>query len=503
MFGMPSRTRLLYHGFDTAHDRDPRTIDRDLDLAVTEFAPGSQKTKDKRVFTAIGFTAPIIKVRGKLRPATNNPLPWRRWMLRCLRCHFTETRTTQPTETLCPYCQASITDKNQPFTTFEVAAPAAFRTAFDRGQDARVDADLMFGGASTLAEDSNIAAVQPRGSNTAIRLDRKGTVYRVNDRNKLQFHGAKGRAALGTNTWAFDDQWIDDRYQNTNVNGSVNFTATQAPETFGLASPKTTDVLRVAPAQTPLGVRLDPLSPGAGVKAAFYSAAFIIRSVAADLLDIDSEEMVVSNVRSRKLSQTEAVGEIVLNDQLPNGAGFVAWVADTWPTVLEAALNPQTDGFARTMQSDAHRARCDSSCPDCLRHYRNMTYHGLLDWRLGLAVVRVLANSAYQCGLAPNMNFPEISGPGQLSWLTTAESLRNAFCGAFGHCQPQAFGSLPGFTLNGREVLLVHPLWDPIRPHGVLAEALAQCTTPEPLFIDTFNIPRRMSATYQTLAAAL
>ena len=190
MFGMPSRTRLLYHGFDTAHDREPRTIDSDLDLAVTEFAPGSQKTKDKRVFTAIGFTAPIIKVRGRLRPATDNPLPWRRWMLRCLRCHFTKTQTTQPTETLCPYCQASTTDQNQPFTAFEVAAPAAFRTAFDRGQDARVDTDLMYGGASTLAEDSNITPVQPPGSNTAIRLDRKGTVYRVNDRNKLQFHGA-------------------------------------------------------------------------------------------------------------------------------------------------------------------------------------------------------------------------------------------------------------------------------------------------------------------------
>ena len=85
MFGMPSRTRLLYHGFDTANDREPRTIDRDLDLAITEFAPGSQKTKDKRVFTAIGFTAPIIKVRGRLQPATDNPLPWRRWLLRCLR----------------------------------------------------------------------------------------------------------------------------------------------------------------------------------------------------------------------------------------------------------------------------------------------------------------------------------------------------------------------------------------------------------------------------------
>ena len=142
----------------------------------------------------------------------------------------------------------------------------------------------MYGGASTLAEDSNIAPTQPPGTNTAIRLDRNGTVYRVNDRNKLLFHGTLGRAALGRQTWAFDHQWIDQRYQNTNITGSVTFTAAANHnlEQFGLAAPKTTDVLRIAAAQIPLGIRLDPLSPGAGVKAAFYSAAFIIRSAAAD-----------------------------------------------------------------------------------------------------------------------------------------------------------------------------------------------------------------------------
>src|SRR5207302_610240 len=38
MYGMPSRTRLLYHGINFKA-REFKTIDRDLDLAVTEFAP--------------------------------------------------------------------------------------------------------------------------------------------------------------------------------------------------------------------------------------------------------------------------------------------------------------------------------------------------------------------------------------------------------------------------------------------------------------------------------
>ena len=132
-----------------------------------------------------------------------------------------------------------------------------------------------------------------------------------------------------------------------------------------------------------------------------------------------------------------------------------------------------------------------------------MTYHGLLDWRLGVAVVRLLSDPAYQSGLVP-VEIPELTGPdaGQ-NWQSSARRLRDAFCGAFPTCATRDFGPLAGFTLNGREILIVHPLWDVYRPHGLLADALAVCTTPQPLFLDTFNIARRMSASYQRLAAQI
>jgi len=80
MYGMPSRTRLLYHGLG----KDELTIDRDLELAITEFAPGAQKTKDKAVHTAIGFTAPFVKRSGnKWQTVSKVPLPMRIWIERC------------------------------------------------------------------------------------------------------------------------------------------------------------------------------------------------------------------------------------------------------------------------------------------------------------------------------------------------------------------------------------------------------------------------------------
>ncbi len=500
MFGMPSRTRQLYHGFNYDGDREPKTIDRDLDLAITEFAPGSQKTKDKRVYTAIGFTAPLLRRRGRIVPVSNDPIPWRRWMLRCLKCHYTATSEAQPTDTLCPFCGASFTDP-QPFTVFRVAAPAAFRTSFDRGDDARIDSELILGSATILSEESAAPPRTPAETNTVLRFDRRGMVYRMNDRNRRYFRGAKGNAVHSN--WPFDDQWIEEQYQNATPGVDFTIATGEQPEDFALVAPKTTDVLRISPSMVPLGLRLDPLLGAGSVKGAFYSAAFIIRSVAADLLDIDAEEIVVSNVRQRPLPNREYVGEIVLNDFLPNGSGFVSWVENNWKTVLQAALHPSRDGFARTMLSDNHRRRCETSCPDCLRHYRNMTYHGLLDWRLGMAIIRLLSDPSYQSGLVAAA-VPELSGPdvGQ-NWLSGSRRLRNIFCSAFPNCVARDFGPLCGFTLNGREVLIVHPLWDNFRPHGILADALAVCSTPQPLFLDTFNITRRMSASYQRLAAQL
>ena len=100
MYGMPSRVRNLYHGL---RQNNELIIDRDLDLAITEFAPGSQRTKDKRVHKAIGFTAPLL-YKQKWQPSFSEPLPARQWIACCEQCHYTKTDTAQPSDTSCPNC---------------------------------------------------------------------------------------------------------------------------------------------------------------------------------------------------------------------------------------------------------------------------------------------------------------------------------------------------------------------------------------------------------------
>ena len=53
MFGFPTRARLLYH--KQPQNWPPRqTVDRDLELAVSMFAPGAETVKERTIHTAIG-----------------------------------------------------------------------------------------------------------------------------------------------------------------------------------------------------------------------------------------------------------------------------------------------------------------------------------------------------------------------------------------------------------------------------------------------------------------
>ena len=501
MFGMPSRTRVLYHG---RGQRKLLTIDRDLDIAITEFAPGSQKTKDKKIYTSVGFTADLMLVQNRIMPSGPAPLGTKRWMAKCSSCSYVRSYITDPQLSNCPSCGTGL-EKNG-LLVFAFVVPLGFRTNLSWGDDAKEDGDLLLGGSSSVAESdpSQITAVP--GTNSALALSSNGIVFKINDRRGQLFTGALGRASFVHGNGSLSDQWIDERFQKPP--GDIPFTPTAAPESVALAAPKTTDVLRIQPALVPPGLILDPSSQshsrlqGAAVKAAYYSAAFILRSVSAEKLDIDPEELDISNIKRVPLAHEPSsfVGEVVISDRLPNGAGFTNQVYVDWKKMLSDVcdLPPHPDTFVAGLISVQHKSDCDSSCPDCLRQYRNMSYHGLLDWRLGLNFMRVLNDASYKCGLDGDFGTPDLD-----EWLSTAVAQRDTFCTTFTSCVARDYGELPGFEVNGRNILIIHPLWNGSSPSGRLAEAQAELPAGSLVgFVDTFNIQRRMTWVYQSLAEA-
>ena len=488
MYGMPSRVRLFYHGLRGTRSL---TIDRDLDLAVTEFAPGSQRTKDKRIYEAIGFTTPLLRRNNRWQPSSVNPLPARRWMSHCEQCHHTVTNDAEPAETYCPQCGCTA-DSTPAFGTFQFAVPLGFRSSLGPGSDAQEEAEFLATGVATVAESDSQPCQPVTGTNSAVAFTGSGRVYRVNSRNGRLFSGATGTTQRANNSQQrLDNQWIDERFQQED---QLRFTQVGEAESIAIVAPKTTDLLRVQPEAVPPGLRLDPVA-SAGLKAAYYSAAFIVKAVAASELDIDPDEFDISNVRQIELPGGEKAGEIIVSDHLLNGAGFTAWVRDNWYDLLASITNndvaPNT--FIGTMTSQSHRSNCDSSCYTCLRNYRNMAYHGLLDWRLGISLLRELQSAGFRCGLDGDFSTPDLDG-----WVEQATNLRNSFCASF-HAQTHIFGQLAGLEIGNKRVLVIHPLWDVSRPNGLLAEAIAACGQANPLTLDTFNLLRRPAWAYQEI----
>ena len=476
MYGMPSRVRPFYHGL---RGRDALTIDRELDLAVTEFAPGSHRTKDKRIYRAIGFTAPLFYRAGQWRSGSENPLPARRWMARCEQCYYTATHDAKPSDTSCPSCGCPQGGEPE-FQAFPYAVPLAFRASLGPGSDALEDAEFLPTGVATVAESDQQPCQQVAGTNSAIAFSESGRVYRVNNRQGLLFNGATGTAQRGSSGARLENQWIDQRFQDGD---KLQFTRSSESERIAIVAPKTTDLLRIRPETVVPGLWLNPVG-AAGIRAAYYSAAFILKAVSAGRLDIDPDELDISNVRQVDTVDGSKVGEIVIGDHLPNGAGFTAYISANWQAVLSLTTDSNADpnSFVGSMLGTTHQKDCDASCYSCLRNYRNMAYHSLLDWRLGVSLLRSLQSDQFDCGLGGDFSPADLVG-----WVEMATKLRDSFCSSFS-AQARDFGPLPGFEMGRRQVLMVHPLWDATRPTGLLAEGLAACTVENPQSLGCVDI---------------
>lgn len=485
MYGMPSRIRLLYHGLK---DREALTIDRDIELALTEFAPGAQKTKDKAIHTSIGFTSPLKKM-DTWRPLNANPLPSFKWVIRCLKCGFMRTSDQEETVEYCENCAEPVGDH---FKNYQVAKPLAFRTDLSRGKDSKEEVELIYGIHASLAErfESKFKSINSINCENSLSMD--SPVWRINDNAGKLFEGGciatKGyRKENGelTNWPILNGQWILGKYIKAISDANLR---ENEVERIAIGAVKATDVLKFRPKTVPDGLNLNPISSNdkidAGVKAAIFSAAFLLRSAVAERLDIDPEEIEVCSIQRTELNG-DYVGTILLSDRLANGAGFVASVASDWEEILKEILSPSPKSFSGKLI----RHSCDSACYDCLKSYRNMPYHGLLDWRLGLAYLRVLQDSHFTCGLNGQFDVPEIK-----DWLKNAEEECHKFVSMFDDYKYHRWGKLPGFRSEDRDrnIILVHSLWNTDNQKGLLAEAVADAGgLQKTQYLDTFNLLRR------------
>ena len=486
MFGMPSRIRYLFHG---KKDFQMQSIDRDQELAISEFAPGSQKTKDKGIYESIGFTPELDYRGGKIKEMSESPFSSVRYVSSCSNCGLFQMDNSVEERDFCKICGTSAMNG---FLNMKVVSPNGYRTNLLAPKDASDDFRLRFGSSPSLVE--KIEQDYLRVRKFKIHYNETGIVW------KLNTNGGKGfRGALVQTKYSLEHQWISEDYINT-----VSEENQYQIENIGLFAQKVTGILRIRPAKIVPGINLDVFKPnpdaGSSVKGAIYSALFLIKKISSQILDIDSKEIEVSKLRRVPIDENNHVMEGILSDALENGSGFVEWISQRFDYVIKMLIGKRHP-FSQKLMNRQHKDDCKSACYFCLKSYGNMNYHSLFDWRLGISYLRVLFDGEFEVGLDGNFGFDEL-----LDWKNNVILNLENFKKRLPYFQYKSIelNNIPGLEISYEEkekkylLLIVHPLWDRNKPYGILAKAIndAGLKYAKIIKIDSFNLMKRPAWCY-------
>ena len=468
MFGFPSRIRLMHHDSPTARPWPPEnTVDRDLDIAISQFAPSAETVKDGLVHTSIGVV--------DYRPAGNkvvqeaDPLGPAIPMGVCRRCQAVDG--TDPPGNSCSVCGA-MPGVDPGYEVISLSEPKGFRT--------------MYGGARDFDGEFDWT---PRGSHPRIGFRPVGMTAHANfeswaGADKVYVLNDNGGAFFNFEKLSKGETWVTrDALEKSGVPDPASWLAAGGqPDRRALASVKPTNVLILGVLDWRAGLKCSPLEVEG--RAALMSFGYLLRRAIAVRLDIDDREIKVG-VRVTPDQAGQIVGQIFISDSLENGAGYSSLFGA--PAEAESLLQfvsgqAKTD-FYDELVAARHFNECTTSCPDCLRDYSNLYFHSVLDWRTALDVARL--------SLDPN-------SPIDFSvsyWRGLDVLAARPYYHASGLLE-ESYGGLTAGRDGKHVEIITHPLWDrdPDRlgPElaGAYAAALAAGAT-EIKFKPIFEILRR------------
>lgn len=197
--------------------------------------------------------------------------------------------------------------------------------------------------------------------------------------------------------------------------------------------------------------------------------------------------MEIPRIRIKKHSNHELSAEIAFADELRNGSGFCEELYRKIKeerflhSVVSGQLEPVKNYFQRE-----HRDKCITSCYDCLQAYDNMAFHSILDWRLGISLLKTFLGEQYLYNSSQSVEM--------VDWVkhTTALTTRIAKWKNW-EVKPIELEMVASKFLLldnkiGGRVGIVHPLWSTTHPANWLANAFVNNELFEGVkFIDSFE----------------
>ncbi|KPH05039.1 DEAD/DEAH box helicase [Rhizobium acidisoli] len=523
MYGMPTRVRDLIIGTKSSDIGQPEwdKIDRDLDVAIYEFAPGQSLIRDKRKHTSIGFAAPTLILNDGRKNTVNfittggpNWYTDQANIAVCEACGATNTAPPGAVEDRrCSDCGKAI-----PAASFvRYYMPAGFRTAF---RPSPLDQDDMVSKPTrreTSSEMEDITADPVDGTNMMFAIGDKASIIRRNDGPVNVNGGGDGfvvreavqRSVLLRETppklWGNNLKFqfvVPDELTNTGKWSPPDHGGLPAvDETVRLMSRKRTDSFYMSMRTVPPLLAYDRLGGRSvyktSMRAAAVSATQLLLQRAALELDIGPEEFETLEPRLRG-----GLPLLQIADTLVNGAGFSRRLAGSVGTsslalqLVRSIVENPGDSLVSPYFTDEHRQTCNRSCYRCMQRYNNRGYHGLLDWRLGVGFLRSCLDENWKAGLNGDWSAPEISDWIEIASRSAAELQQldpvNRTIATAGTLQLPAVVERKGGVVS--TFVIVHPFWrldDASTNAGLLGEALSHFGTGNVHFVDTFEAARR------------
>ena len=434
LYGLPTMVRLFYHSGKSVYDQDNHrtheyytgVIDRPFDLAISEFAPGATKTKDSAEYTCAGLTVPL---KYYTRCQDEAGLQMRADELDPLQHSYNLTVDVATNQIL------GIDEFNNNAISqagvYRLVIPKAYRTEkiFDNQGDSDEGDDTKSNYTSVLVW------VKTQGSPSSITINggcsiidvwngdhTKGDVWYINTNNDNFFRGS--RAYKKNGNYASEPQFYTRRIgnnlsQNDLLSYAPNFMVTDLipnnhrnnwvsldgqSESIAIGAKKVTDImcLSLVPDNVPQCLNLNANTGNKpAIIASFYSAATLIQRTFADSIDIDPSEIEISEVKIDE----NGWPSVYLNDKAINGAGFVSMLCSKDPRsgkiriedIMNDIVSPEPRSkFIRSIKE--HEDQCMTSCPKCLNTFYNRGLHHVLDWRLGMDLIKLLLDKDYKMG---------------------------------------------------------------------------------------------------------
>ena len=494
MYGMPSNDRLLYHGGKRKGSypvsEEYNTVDRPLEQAISEFAPGSILVKDCGQYKSAGLTVPYNTY--PVIDSRNNPSQPSTWD--ALRDSYVLVENGGEI--------SDISDKRNQVNAgingnVQLVIPRAFRTENVIGNTGRLssneDTRSNYTQTHIWAKTKNAGVQVPTtGTNYDCHYwncteENSPTVWYVNDNNQkgFQLTGCYKAYQRGNQTLTtepiFANNLTDavevsiEGHEPCFIDSNADFNdnrwkRSNTEKTIYLGARKVTEMICLTVRKVPEWLNLDVNAYngifGPAIKAAFYSAATLIQRAFAHKEDIDPQEIEISEIKIG----SNGIPMIYLSDQLQNGSGYVALLTKVNPISNKTRLqelmedivsaDPHNE-FIREVNSEEHRKECKTACPHCLKVFNNSGLHHILDWRLGMDLIKLMLDEDYKMGLENvDLQTPYMDLKDQFD--TAIQEVREA------HSYINISNS-KGYTIftadddvNVIKQVLIHPLWNPL-----------------------------------------